>query len=272
MSSETTPLVSPPRGTYVRAGPNDKRSPCPLVNSLANHGYIPRTGTSITAKELNAAMSEVGMSAALGAVFARPIFNPHYDLKTARLQERKGFLSRLWSIVCNPWSLLSVFGLRRANQQNENGVPVLDLDQLAIPGVVEHDVSLTRRDHQQSAGNIAPQRDLINDLLASSKDGKTITMEDLAGFRKRRIRQQLDDNPGLRYGSQQHQIACSEIALVLGLFGDGKSISCERARAFFQEERLPVKEGWKKRWWWTLGFVELARSASKVKKLIGLNV
>ncbi|CAG8835038.1 22518_t:CDS:2, partial [Racocetra persica] len=29
-------------------GPDDKRSPCPALNTLANHGYLPRGGENIT--------------------------------------------------------------------------------------------------------------------------------------------------------------------------------------------------------------------------------
>ncbi|KAK5259497.1 hypothetical protein LTR40_005873, partial [Exophiala xenobiotica] len=155
---------------------------------------------------------------------------------------------------------------------DSKGKRVLDLDQLGFPGVVEHDVSLTRRDHLQKQGNIALQPDLVADLLASSQNGKTLTMEELATFRKRRIQRQLDDNPGLHYGHLQHQIGCAEIALVLDVFGDGKSVPCDYARAFFQEERLPSKEGWRKRWLWTLGFWELAGTVSKVKAAIGLRI
>lgn len=274
MSTERTPLVSSviPKGTYAPPRAGDKRSPCPLVNCLANHGYIARDGQNIPARDLNAAMNEVGLSTALGTVFAQPIYNLHQDPKTARQRKQMGFLQRLWFIIRNPWAIMSMFGVRRWDQKNGAGKGVLDLDQLALPGVIEHDISLTRRDHVQKEGNIAPQPDLVKDLLACSKDGKALTIEDLAALRKRRIRQQLDDNPGLYYGSLQHQIACTEIALVLGVFGDGKSVPCDYARAFFNEERLPVKEGWKKRWWWTLGFRELAGTVSKVKALVGLQI
>jgi hypothetical protein len=274
MSTETTPLIAsaPPRGIYAPSGPGDKRSPCPLINSLANHGYIARDGQNIPASDLNAAMNEIGLSTALGAVFSRPIYNLHQTTKTTHMRKRMGFFRRLWLLIRNPWTVMSMFGMRRWDQKNGKGTAVLDLDQLALPGVVEHDISLTRRDYLQGEGNNKPQADLIEDLLACSTDGKTLTMEDLAALRKRRIQRQLDDNPGLHYGSLQHQIACTEIALVLDVLGDGKSIPCDYARAFFQEERLPVKEGWKKRRWWTLGFGELAGTVSKIKALVGLQI
>ncbi len=271
-STESTPLLSSmlSKGAYAPSGPNDKRSPCPLINCLANHGYINRDGRNVQASQLNAAMNEVGLSTALGTVFAQPIFNEHQEPKTVQLRKQPGLLARLWAFIHNPWIVLAVFGMRRRGQVDSKGKKVLDLDQLGLPGVVEHDVSLTRRDHLQKQGNITLQQDLVADLLASSKNGKTLTMEDLATFRKRRIQRQLDDNPGLQYGHLQHEIGCAEIALVLDVFGNGKSVPCDYARAFFEEERLPSKEGWRKRWLWTLGFWELASTVSKVKAAIGL--
>lgn len=269
MSTEQTPLLSVvlTKGMYAPAGPSDKRSPCPLINCLANHGYISRDGQNIPARELNAAMSEVGLSSLLGAVFSQPIYNVHEDRRPARL----GFFSRVWYLLRHPWTLLAVFGMRRMNQE-KSGKPVLNLDQLALRGVVEHDVSLTRRDFLQKQGNCTPQPDLIRDLLACSSDGATLKMEDLAALRKRRIQQQLNDNSDLEYGPLQHQIACTEIALVLNCFGDGKSVRCDYAKAFFEEERLPINEGWTKRKWWTLGFRELMGSVAKVKSLVGLEI
>jgi len=274
MSSERTTLIpsAPPRGTYAPSGPTDRRSPCPLINCLANHGYISRDGKNIHAKELKAAMNEIGLSAALGACFAQPIFNEHQDPKKAPLRKEPGILARIWSIIRNPWLILAAFGMRRPGQNDAAGKKVLDLDQLALPGVVEHDVSLTRRDYLQEQGNIACQEDLVKALLASSSDNKTLTLEDLAALRKRRIQQQLDDNPGLNYGAREHQIGCGEISLILDVFGNGKSVPCSYVRAIFEEERLPVREGWKKRWWWTLGFLELAGTVKKVKACIGLQI
>jgi hypothetical protein len=33
---------------YQAPGPNDSRSPCPALNALANHGYLPRSGKDIS--------------------------------------------------------------------------------------------------------------------------------------------------------------------------------------------------------------------------------
>ncbi len=114
----------------------------------------------------------------------------------------------------------------------------------------------------------------MQDLLASSSDGgETLTAEDLAALRRRRIATQKHVNPGLLYGALQHTFACAEIALLLDVLGDGKNVRCDFARALFLEERLPTQEGWtKRRWWKRLGIFELSLTTAKIRKLIGIKV
>lgn len=53
-------------------GPNDLRSPCPVLNSLANHGILPRDGRGMTLPVIQTALGESmtvapGLSAILHA-------------------------------------------------------------------------------------------------------------------------------------------------------------------------------------------------------------
>lgn len=41
------------------AGPNDARAPCPALNSLANHGFLPHNGRGITLPMLQKVLSDV---------------------------------------------------------------------------------------------------------------------------------------------------------------------------------------------------------------------
>lgn len=240
-----------------------------MINSLANHGYLPRNGRNVLAHEMKAAMAEAGISKALGTMFVNTVYNVH---QTKDEKSKTNFLSRLWSTVRDPWTLLAGFGMRTEGQVDTAGRPVLDLDQLALHGAVEHDVSLTRRDFAQKEGNNIRQDDMIAEILASSKDGKIITREELAALRRRRIEKQRDENPNLTYGPLQHEMGCGEIALVLGVFGDGQSVPYKYAESFFREERLPLEEGWKRRWWWTLGLAEIKLNVTRIKRLIGMDI
>lgn len=260
-SYEVSPLA---RGAYAPSRPTDLRSPCPMVNCLANHGYIARDGRDIHSGELYAAVREAGLGAGLGAAFVYPIFLEHQPKPERALQQ--SWLRRLsWA---NPFA---AFGMRRPGQTDSMGRPVLDLDQLALPGAIEHDISLTRRDHQQPQGNRALQGDLVEELLRSSTDGKTISRENLAALRRHRIAVQRADNPGLLYGRFQHLLSCGEISLILNVIGDGTKVPVDYARAFLLEERLPVLEGWNRRRWWKLGIIDLQISILKVWRLVGVN-
>ena len=169
----------------------------------------------------------------------------------------------------NPFThMFKFFAMRTPGQTDSDGIPCLNLDQLRKPDCVEHDISLTRFDHAQG-DNLTPQPELIKDLLASSSDGSTLTIADLASLRKNRIARQKRENPILRYGAFQNQIACTEIALILKVLGAGNQVPVSYVKAFFEEERLPREEGWKPRVWWALGLVELNALTGKVKSLVG---
>ena len=158
--------------------------------------------------------------------------------------------------------------MRPPGQKDSSGIPYLNLDQLALPGAVGHDVSLTRRDIGQG-DNITCQEDLISGLISVSSNGTEITTED---FALRRRQQQEQENPSLTFGSFAHQLGCTEIALIQKLFGlksRAYSVPVPYVKAIFEEERLPVKEGWTKRSWWQLGFLELYAHIEKLKRRIG---
>jgi hypothetical protein len=91
---------------WQEPGPMDKRSPCPALNTLANHGYLNRNGQKITAKAMQDAMTLVyNLSPAVGALLANA----------------------------------AVKGL------SPNGTSI-DLDRLQQHGFIEHDASLVHQD------------------------------------------------------------------------------------------------------------------------------
>ncbi|MCJ1434672.1 hypothetical protein MMC27_004041 [Xylographa pallens] len=251
-----------PRGEYQPARPTDLRGPCPIVNALANHGYIPRDGRSVSSVDIRTAMIELGLSSTIRTPLTYAAYLEHQD------DPPTGF----GAFMRSPFAyLLRQFGLRNPHQQTAGGAVCLDVDQLSRHGAVEHDVSLSRRDFHQG-DNTTPQKDLIADLISSSTDGKVITATDLARLRLRRVEQQKKDNPELQYGAGQHQIACGESAFILTVFGAGfghYDVPVSYVEALFAEERLPVVEGWRRRRWWKLGFVELTWQAQVVKRLVG---
>lgn len=263
MEAMFEPTAQPSKGTFFPTQPSDLRSPCPMINCLANHGYLPRDGRNVHYNELYDAVSRVGLGRVLASGFVSLTFQ-EYHPKSPHTKPGQSWLKRVASGV------LAHIGFRRAGQTDSMGRPVVDLDELARPGVIEHDISLTRRDHQQAQGNNALQKDLAEALLDASADGKFVTRRDLAEYRKRRIAVQKDENPDARYESFDHLLGCGEISLILGILGDGDKVPVQYLRAFLVEERLPLQEGWKPRRWWKLGFVELQIYILRVWRLVGV--
>ncbi|KAI3326976.1 Cloroperoxidase [Xylariaceae sp. AK1471] len=51
------PIASPAAlKPYVKPKSTDSRSPCPMLNTLANHGYLPHDGRNITAQDVGTAI------------------------------------------------------------------------------------------------------------------------------------------------------------------------------------------------------------------------
>ena len=250
------------KGEYQPARPTDLRGPCPVVNALANHGYISRNGRNVSSVDINRAMVELGLSNTVRTTLTYAAYLEHQD------DPQTGF----WVFMRSPFAyLFRQFGLRNPHQHTASGVASLNIDQLSRHGAVEHDVSLSRRDFSQG-DNTTPQKDLIADLISASADGKVTTAADLARLRLRRLEQQKRDNPELQYGAGQHQTACGESALILTVFGAGfghYDVPVSYVEALFAEERLPVLEGWRRRRWWKLGLLELTWQAQAVKRLVG---
>ncbi|KAK8017842.1 hypothetical protein PG993_014168 [Apiospora rasikravindrae] len=263
--------ASLPIGQYAKAPADASRSPCPVVNALANHGYLERSGREIYVEDLNAAMGHVGMSPLLGSVFAVPTYFEYHNPALAYMRKPVGAWQRAWSLIGNPYSFFDYFGCWNEKQVTDHGRKYLNLVDLASHGAIEHDISLSRRDIGQEEGNNEPQSDLIKEMLTCSSDGKSLTVDDLAAFIKARIKRQLKDNPELVYGPAEHQVNCGQLALMMGCFGDGKTIPVSYVKAIFEEERLPVEEGWTKRAWWTMGLLEFFGAVSNLVTKVNVN-
>ncbi|CAK5266127.1 unnamed protein product [Mycena citricolor] len=62
----------PPANVWIKPGPRDARSPCPALNTLANHGYLPRHGRDITIPMIvEASMAGFNMAADAVTVAAK---------------------------------------------------------------------------------------------------------------------------------------------------------------------------------------------------------
>ncbi|KAI9453182.1 Cloroperoxidase [Russula earlei] len=197
----------------------DSRSPCPALNTLANHGFLPRDGKQLTG----------------------PIL-------THGLEQGYSLSSALAHVLANGGvALLGQFG-------------AFDLNDLARHNRIEHNASLAHDDAKprDEYAPIAPNSKLITQFLEQAKDGRLMTVEDVARARVWRESQ----CPGLN--AFQAEIARGEMAIALGIFGqrnsDKEGIPVDFLRTWLSEERLP--DGWKPTH--TQGLPETIRTSRKL--------
>ncbi|TDL16337.1 Cloroperoxidase [Rickenella mellea] len=131
---------------FCPARPGDSRSPCPALNALANHGYLPHDGKNITIMMLVHAMKTV------------------YNLSTFLAF----FLAIVGAIFCGNGLSLNLHDLA-LHDRIEHDASLTHAD--ALPG--------------DKYAPIDVDQSLVSDLLDSSPGGD-LTLEDLARVRVRR--------------------------------------------------------------------------------------
>ena len=180
----TTSLSSnytPPKMLKLNVCP--VRSPCPMVNALANHGYLPRSGRSVSLARLITGCRE--------------------------------------GINLSPEATLIV-GLK-ALQASSTWFPpfTFNLDDLNKHGVIEHDGSLSRKDTAQGDNHtFAPE---VWAIVAAhfGTDQQTISIETAAAARKDRLDRAPAMNPDFKMSPDDVRFSLIETALYLGVFGRG---------------------------------------------------
>ncbi|KAF9002894.1 Chloroperoxidase [Cyathus striatus] len=238
---------------YAPATVRDSRSPCPALNALANHGYLPRSGTHITLPTLIRSITKV--------------YNFTYVLSI--LLALVGFLAcgRLSRIPADPSAPL----YRRIISQL---IPRWTLDLSALSKRtgflhIAHDGSLVHPDGKPSS---SPDPALLAALLASphtkSRDRDGFTLADLArvqAWRRKSLAKPLD--------TIHEEIACGECGLLWMAMGEHEDsqrgdlsavVPVQKVRQWLGEERLPV--GWA-RPVKPIGIIEARARSLQVKKV-----
>ncbi|KAF8320694.1 Cloroperoxidase [Clavulina sp. PMI_390] len=99
---------------WVAPGPGDMRSPCPAMNTLANHGYIARDGRGLTFSELVRVQTEVynistplAASLAFEAVFlcGNGMTVDMHQLRKHNVIEHDASLSRRDVVLGDAWTI-----------------------------------------------------------------------------------------------------------------------------------------------------------------------
>ncbi|KAF2192739.1 Cloroperoxidase [Zopfia rhizophila CBS 207.26] len=186
----------------------DVRGPCPALNSLANHDIIPHDGKNLSVPLLVKAINgALNLSVEMTTVVAR------LGLSTSS----------------NP------------------GSGTFNLDDLNKHGIIEHDASLSRADFSRNGDNHSFQSDVFEDFIGHFDGKQNITIPDAATARWGRVTTERGRNPVFTYGPQERFNSYVESALYFRLLADLKSgtTPVEFIKVFFEQERLPYKEGWR---------------------------
>ncbi|KAI1054357.1 hypothetical protein LB507_011576 [Fusarium sp. FIESC RH6] len=183
---------------------SDRRSPCPMVNSLANHGYLPRNGLNISLDDLLVAFTD--------AVNLDPAATTLVGKTAVTTGDGTTF----------------------------------NLDDLAKHGVLEHDGSLSRADVY--FGDNLSFNKTIWAQTSSHFTEDTISIKTAAKARNERLEIAEATNPEYSLPANQNQIGLIETALYLVVFGNAKdgNAKTEWVKTLFEEERLPLEEGYKR--------------------------
>lgn len=201
------PLFSENLYPYVSPSTTDARSPCPALNTMANHGLLPHNGLSID-------LSVLGNAALLG-------FNMTYETML----------------------VIGIPALTTSTTGNTSTFHLSDLKQ-HLPQAVEHDASMSRQDtYFGSAESFNAAQ--WNRTLGGWKDVETIDFQTAAEEIKARFEYGEENNPEFN-ATFARTPALLQYGLLLSTFGntitgDGNKIMI---RYWVENERFPFLLGW----------------------------
>ncbi|KAL4891082.1 Chloroperoxidase [Aspergillus ambiguus] len=207
-----------PAGHEFRApGPFDSRSPCPGLNALANHGYLPRDGKNLDYEAINKAAQDA------------------YNFVP-------GFFTEAVQMVFD-------FNISTTDRPNET----FHLFDLARHDTIEADGSLTRNDiyfgddvHFDASVWAPVASDLgLNDYHYSDR---FVTIETAAKATRNRYSLAERVNPEYNASALQRATAYGTTALYLLTVWDDDNNAAPKpwVKALLGEDRIPYREGYKK--------------------------
>lgn len=186
------------------------RSPCPALNTLANHGYIPHSGKGLTT-EIIIAGFKAGQNYAA-------------DTVTGAAAGALALCAEETGAKCTSW----------------------DLDMLDHPHAIEHDNSLSREDYNFGADNntVFSQR-VWGQVLGVWHGSPIIDFKLANAARMERVGvASATDVPGWYVNASAQTLG--ETAFYISLFGDPVEGNARQdwIDVWFQQERMPFELGW----------------------------
>ncbi|KAK6212409.1 hypothetical protein LQW54_005362 [Pestalotiopsis sp. IQ-011] len=194
---------------WIAPGPDDARGPCPGLNTLANHGYLPRNGKNITLDILRDAMLN-GFNIA------------HTDAE-------------------------GLFPLALRTAPDYPNTDNFDLFNLGRHDILEHDISLSRSDAWFADQD--PFNETVWAETASYFTTDFITVQQLADARMGRLATSQATNPNFTLSSLADGFSWGECATFFEILADGTTGTVNKTfiEYWFRNERMPTEIGWSRR-------------------------
>ncbi|CAN9436538.1 unnamed protein product [Alternaria alternata] len=188
------------------ARPGESRGPCPMLNTLANHGFLPREGRNFTLPTVK-----------------------HALLTGLNISEEISELLYNFALTTNPGPNATTWGL----------------DTLGNHNILEHDASLSRSDKFFNDDAVSFNATVYNQTRAYWTDEK-ITIQMAANARLARMIDSVKYNPRFALSDLAADFSAGEGAGYMLVFGNKteKTASRDFVEYFFINERLPTEIGW----------------------------
>ncbi|KAF7366030.1 HEME-HALOPEROXIDASE domain-containing protein [Mycena venus] len=212
---------------WIAPTSTDSRSPCPGLNTLANHGYLPRSGKNITVPEI--------LDAALGLCLTL-LINSHSN----------NILKEAFNLNFDTVLLAAKLGLLAVNDDPSSS-QMMTLESLKLHDLIEHDASISRNDF--ATGDNLHFNETAFSTLANANPGKDYyDPVSAGGVQRDRLAHSIATNPNVTNSHKEITIRSRESAFYLGIFGNPATGVAPKkfVQTFFREERLPIEEGWVK--------------------------
>ncbi|KAL3926922.1 MAG: hypothetical protein SGARI_005464 [Bacillariaceae sp.] len=188
---------------YIKGESVLNRSPCPAINTVANHGFVNRDGLGVLSTDL---------AEALTLVFGVDI---SFSLNAISSQVEKGLPADM----------------------NDDGT--FNIDLFSWYGQFDHDASLMRSDLTPEDPQPQFNQTLFDKLAMLSEDGETVTKEQLAEHQRNMVkasRKMSPDDFNIPVNT------CGTQATFTMLFGDDDNLDTARLdfiESFMKDNRIP---------------------------------
>ncbi|GJJ14082.1 hypothetical protein Clacol_008339 [Clathrus columnatus] len=223
LANDSIKLVNDPAHPFIAPGPTDLRGPCPGLNTLANHGYLPRSGVARPDQLVTAVMEGYN----LGNDFAKfLVYQAHL-------------------IDGNPLTNLISIGMKTPLTGPDPPQPA-SIGGLSLHGTFEGDTSMTRVDAFFGNPAIFNEQRFDEFSAFSTEFGVqgTYDINAAAELRHQRLQESIQTNPQLVFVSPRILSAYSEAVFPTVFFVDGREdngqLTLSAARDFFDMNIMPV--------------------------------